>query len=189
MMTADELIEHLIGPPVAGRGCGDCVACCAILAIDEPELRKDAGVLCPHNSGCGCTIYAERPAMCRTWYCVWRRLAPMPAELRPDLCGLMFYLRIDPGNADPFQRVCLIGCVLPGWESLPRDSLLEIAAGLMHGVGMPVWLNRGDETEIVYPDARLRDAIADPDGTRFRDLVPQALAWRAMLPGRLDAPA
>ena len=88
--TEGSLRQVFFERPAPGRECETCIACCKILAINKPELRKASGVLCPHNTGTGCGIYATRPDICRTWYCLWRRIAALPDHLRPDRCGAVF---------------------------------------------------------------------------------------------------
>ena len=56
-----------------GRECGECSMCCKLLPIEDPELKKAAGKWCQHchpKRG-GCTIYETRPAVCRSFACVW----------------------------------------------------------------------------------------------------------------------
>jgi hypothetical protein len=53
-----------------GRQCGSCSLCCKVLVI--PELSKPAGPWCEHcNPGRGCSIYADRPPVCRAFGCQW----------------------------------------------------------------------------------------------------------------------
>jgi hypothetical protein len=57
-----------------------------------PDLGKPAGKRCEHLCANGCGIYADRPEVCRTWYCTWREDAwfGARAEYRPDRLGAMF---------------------------------------------------------------------------------------------------
>jgi hypothetical protein len=45
--------------------------------------------------GAGCTTYETRPAPCREFVCLWlgsqTTPKPLPAELRPDRSGILFY--------------------------------------------------------------------------------------------------
>jgi hypothetical protein len=78
-------------PPAPRRACGACSMCCKLLAIHDPALAKPANVWCPHvQKGCGCTIYARRPAPCVSFECLWLASAHAPPGLRPDrIHGLM----------------------------------------------------------------------------------------------------
>ena len=73
---------------VANRVCGECTACCTILAVGE--LNKANYQSCPHNCG-SCAIYDSRPRTCRTWCCSWL-LGRIEGDeqRRPDKLGLVF---------------------------------------------------------------------------------------------------
>jgi hypothetical protein len=89
---------------VQGRECGTCTTCCVELTIDQPELRKLAGHVCPHCVlGQGCTIYPTRPLVCRTWFCGWRQLDWIGESLRPDWSDVLICPTSDglPAGYDP----------------------------------------------------------------------------------------
>jgi hypothetical protein len=73
---------------VANRVCGECTACCTIMAVDE--LNKGNYQGCPHDCG-RCAIYDARPRTCRNWSCGWL-LGHIEGDerQRPDKLGLMF---------------------------------------------------------------------------------------------------
>ena len=71
MTTIHDLV---LGPAIPARACGDCVACCRVLNIDEPDMVKPADQMCMHCTGKGCGIYDSRPNVCRVWDCAWRRI-------------------------------------------------------------------------------------------------------------------
>jgi hypothetical protein len=84
-------LEKFLAP---NRECGSCSVCCVSLRIEDDELQKAADTPCLHIEECGgCSIYAQRPQVCRTWYCGWRIFPGLPNELRPDLSGLL--IRVD----------------------------------------------------------------------------------------------
>ncbi|HTU24239.1 MAG TPA: hypothetical protein VMF30_02505 [Pirellulales bacterium] len=74
---------------VADRACGECTACCTVMAVDE--LGKFMNMRCPHDAGGCCAIYASRPRSCRGWACSWL-LGHIAGDLRrrPDKSGLVF---------------------------------------------------------------------------------------------------
>lgn len=87
---------------IKNRKCGSCSVCCHALRIEQPNLKKLAGVPCQHlKPKGGCSIYSERPPVCQTWYCGWRILKIGP-ELRPDRCGVL--IRFD-GTSLCFQPI------------------------------------------------------------------------------------
>ena len=69
---------------VPGRECGGCTVCCTAMAIDGPDIQKDAGVTCRHCTAHGCGIYETRPSLCRDYHCGWRQLAVLDDSWRPD---------------------------------------------------------------------------------------------------------
>lgn len=56
---------------VTERQCGTCSLCCKLLRIED--IGKEADTWCQHckpGKG-GCTIYADRPAVCAVFQCEW----------------------------------------------------------------------------------------------------------------------
>ncbi len=80
----------LPGMLVAGRGCGSCSMCCKLLGI--PELEKPPMVWCSHaEPGRGCAIHAERPEVCRAFFCHYLRNPNLGPEWKPDRAGFLLY--------------------------------------------------------------------------------------------------
>jgi len=53
-----------------GRECGECTLCCKVTEVEA--LAKPADSWCPHcKPRRGCLIYANRPAECRAFSCLW----------------------------------------------------------------------------------------------------------------------
>lgn len=84
------------------RDCGPCTACCVLPRISaEPEFPngKPGYTPCQHlNLACGegsCTIYADRPNLCREYSCLWRAgILEGDERRRPDNLGLMFVVDV-----------------------------------------------------------------------------------------------
>jgi Fe-S-cluster containining protein len=73
------------------RPCGSCSACCVLLAIDAPKLKKPQLTPCPHlavPAGHGCGIYRHRPTVCREFSCVWRD-GLIEEQFRPHEIGII----------------------------------------------------------------------------------------------------
>jgi len=94
------------GGPRSLRTCGECRACCVVLGFearpDEASFAKPAGEACRHLGPTGCSIYPERPPVCRRFRCAWLQEQSLPASLRPDRCGVMFAMNdsvLGPGFA------------------------------------------------------------------------------------------
>jgi hypothetical protein len=104
----------------AARSCGECSLCCRVLRVDA--IGKLGGEDCAHRSETrGCGIYAERPAVCRDYRCLWLS-GGLRDDDRPDRLGAVIDLA-RPG-AGP---ILLIREALPG--AFDRSTRLqEIAA-------------------------------------------------------------
>jgi hypothetical protein len=82
---------------VPGRACGDCTLCCTVLAIDQPDIQKEAGVTCRHCRD-GCAIYEARPVLCRDYHCGWRQLPILDEDWRPDRSGVFVEVEVIDGE-------------------------------------------------------------------------------------------
>lgn len=101
-------IERRAEQAKGSRSCGSCNACCTIMAVGE--LHKPQRTKCCHLAE-RCTIYADRPASCRTFYCEWLVGDKLSSDerMRPDSIGLMFTRQYLPS----------IGYILEAWEVWP----------------------------------------------------------------------
>jgi hypothetical protein len=65
------------------RVCGDCTLCCKVMAIET--LAKPPNVWCADcRPGHGCMRYAERPAECHDFNCLWLIHADIPEHWKPS---------------------------------------------------------------------------------------------------------
>ena len=97
---------------VQGRACGTCTLCCKILAI--PELDKPAFQWCTHCTvGEGCTIHAERPETCRTFFCSYLVSPDLGDEWKPSKARFVLTynrgpnrinVHVDPGRLDAWRK-------------------------------------------------------------------------------------
>ena len=140
--------------------CGTCTACCRVFAV--PELKKPAGKWCQHCTiGVGCQIYENRPRVCHEYECLWlqsqKRDTPLPPELRPDRCRVVF---------TPTTNDSIMGAVtLPGYPDAWRKGVVKalidklLKAGMRVAVGPPastrqtlVWKGGEHPVEMTPPD-------------------------------------
>jgi hypothetical protein len=146
---------------VSDRDCGECTACCVTLRIEESQLRKAADVPCPHLKGQGCSIYADRPQVCRSWYCGWRYLAQLGDEWRPDRSKVLIRLREEP----------IPGVILQPLEapegSLTAIAVLEIIGGFVDS-SVPLCISLPTREGYTYAQLELNDLLAE--GVAARDL-------------------
>jgi hypothetical protein len=166
------LTKHL----VEGRSCGPCVGCCSIYQIRA--LQKPKYTLCKHCTGTSCAIYNDRPDDCRKFFCLWRRIAAMPEEARPDKIGIVFTYEIYHPPPAPFRKHYIIGRAIS--DPTVFDKPLGRAAVNMfiREGSLPVFIAHPLETKMVYPDPAFSDAILNPTTTTHVELVAAALAWR-----------
>lgn len=91
---------------VAGRACGTCTLCCRLPDIDL--FDKPANAWCRHCvAGKGCSIYDDRPSVCRDFLCLWMTDAGLDAAWDPSRSHMMIYRQgpqmtvlVDPDHAD-----------------------------------------------------------------------------------------
>ena len=175
-LAQNTIFDHL----VEGRECGTCVACCKILEINKPELKKPAGVLCQHCTGIGCGIYAARPAICRTWYCLWRRIGAMPDFLRPDKTGVVFSFDQHIPPRTPFERIYIVGRAIADPAAFDAPQIVAAIEMFIENGALPVWLSFQGGKRMIYPQFDFADAILNPTTTPWQSLTPRALVWRKM---------
>jgi hypothetical protein len=87
------------------RACGECFACCHVLAIRD--LDKPAGEDCKHldrtRKGHNCSIYEQRPFDCQQYACAWLLSSGFgDAWHRPDKIGVLFTSRDNRWEVVPF---------------------------------------------------------------------------------------
>ena len=76
--------------PVGDRSCGVCTLCCRLPEIDL--FDKPANAWCTHCvEGAGCSIYPDRPGVCRDFLCLWRTRQALGAEWEPARAKMMVY--------------------------------------------------------------------------------------------------
>lgn len=113
-------------PLVPGRECGSCHACCRYTSI--PALEKAPNILCKHWDG-GCTIYAERPEVCRGFFCAWRVMPNLDDGWRPDKSKIFLRITREADGAPGFEA-SLLGTLTP---HMTRELLSFIAQPIREG--------------------------------------------------------
>ena len=138
------------------NACGSCTACCRVYSISE--IGKPAGQWCEHCAvGKGCKIYEKRPWKCVEFECLWLHSQhggfgnPMPDEMRPDRCKVVF----SPLD-DTFIALCM-----PGSPDAWRKGAGRKVVDWLVGNGYRV--------------------LAGLPGTRTRTLIDPNLLFRAAL--------
>lgn len=158
----EQLYTRYFDTVAEGRSCGECIACCDILTIDDPKLKKPAGQVCPNHDGTGCTIYADRPATCRAWFCLWRRDESLPNTANPAECGVVFSVERSENPPNMFEHLFIVGRALNGPEDFEHpDTIASLNHFITEGT-LPVWLSFGGSKQLIYPHPDIAGSIADP---------------------------
>jgi hypothetical protein len=128
---------------VEGRECGECTACCGVLAIVDDGLHKPPGVVCEHcTAGRGCAIYETRPKVCRGFHCGWFMLADLGDGWRPDRSGILISFE---GAVGRDKRNSAVNLIVTGGEAVAKsDYFAGLAASFVDG---------GSKTYLVLPSA------------------------------------
>jgi hypothetical protein len=163
------------------RQCGPCSLCCD--ALEVAAVGKPVNQLCRHwVVGSGCSIYKDRPQMCRSFSCAWLQ-GHFSDEWFPDTARLVVHfsqgalnVAVDPACPDR-------------WREEPYFSkLCELSLN-----GIRVNGHGGYATLIVVGSNRFlllgRTAVADPTpfGTAFVPITPDTFqVWKARSPEHLQ---
>jgi hypothetical protein len=172
----DVLADLLYGPVIEDRPCGECTVCCVVPLIDTPELKKAEGEACPNCAGGGCAIYTDRPQVCRTFNCAWKRIPSLPPETRPDKLGVMFTLESNLPPRNVFEHIFYVGVAVSDPRALETSLARDVLAMLSQGV-LPVWVHWQGMKTLVHPNPDQADAILNPAPQRDRALVQWGRAW------------
>jgi hypothetical protein len=146
-----------------GRECGDCTLCCKVMAIEE--LAKPASAWCPHcTPGNGCLIYADRPAECQAFNCLWLVDERLEQHWKPNRSKLVLTtsedgieIRCDPGFPD-------------AWRKEPFRSEIRQWAVSGETFDMTVVVITGQKLILVTPEREFDFGIVQPDERIVREL-------------------
>ena len=134
-------------PIVPGRACGTCAMCCKVYHI--PELQKAVGVWCPHVvQGKGCSIYDDRPATCRAYFCRWMLDETLGPEWKPDRAKFALHLQrngvhLQVSVDHPYQTA---------WMKEPYYSQFKRWARQGADTGQFVFVRIGPRLIVLLPD-------------------------------------
>ncbi|MES1202733.1 MAG: YkgJ family cysteine cluster protein [Pseudomonadota bacterium] len=176
MLTVRTFTDIVLGQPIPQRACGPCVACCQLTEINEPQLKKPEGVLCPHCTGSACSIYDARPTPCRTYYCVWRRIAALPEEARPDRLGVMLHLAHPRPAPNPLMHVYISAQALTSWQDVSAAGFDAVLTVLKRSM-LPVWRKDGDDMRLLHPSPAIARIILKGGKPGTRRVAAEAEEW------------
>jgi len=137
-----------IAPPdtVPGRACGSCMQCCKLPAI--AELAKPSAKWCVNaRPGNGCAIYADRPPVCRKFYCDWMLNPKLGPEWKPDKAKFLI------GTAANGAVSVLVDPAAPAaWRAAPYYDALKVFASRLVERGDVLTIHAGRRMTVVLPD-------------------------------------
>lgn len=151
-MNEDQDSWAVIGPPVRGRRCGGCTACCVQLPVRA--MAKGANEPCRKLCSRGCSIYATRPDECRYFSCRWLMDESTADLRRPDKSGYVIDPMLDTVVADGQEGHVVQVWVDPARPDAHRDPALRAwLAGVAERLGIPALIrwNSRDAMFLVPP--------------------------------------
>lgn len=152
---------------VKDRKCGSCSVCCVSLAIDEPELKKKHAVPCTYlRPQGGCSIYADRPSLCKTWHCGWRMMPFMGPALRPDRSNLLVRLTGECwifGDADDQRESALMNN-----DTLNAMSAL-VSRNMKVSVSVPTKPGYCDAEHVINDD--IMEAVKERSLSKVKEII------------------
>ncbi len=143
------------GPPVRGRSCGACKACCVLVPVHlSADDYKAANERCRHACSKGCAVYAKRPEPCQVWSCAWLIQRETAGLRRPDLAGYVIDPMLDQVQAGEEMLDAVQVWADPARPDAHRDPALR---AWLRQVGMPA-IVRYSETDafVLVPPHRAR---------------------------------
>jgi len=177
MPSETDIETALFGPVLANRDCGDCTACCTALTVDTPDFKKPAGTPCTHLGPQGCSIHPARPHICRTWFCLWRRVAAMPDEARPDRSGLLVSLNFVREPRNLFEGVSVNIRKLAGSDAI-ETGMAGAILDLLCNQLVAVWFSDGSQKMLMHPHNEVAQLVIS-GAPAPSHLEGEVAAWRA----------
>ncbi|MFA5966579.1 MAG: YkgJ family cysteine cluster protein [Sphingomonas sp.] len=177
MQTEPDLETMLLGPILPDRGCGDCSACCTVLTVDTADFKKPAETPCTHLAAQGCGVHAVRPAICRSWFCGWRRVADLPDEARPDRSGLLVSLNFVREPRNCFEGVSINVRTVTAGQAIDKGIAGKILDVLCDRL-VPVWISDGSKKMLMHPENDVASLVISGEAAPA-DLRDEVAAWRA----------
>lgn len=121
-----------------GRHCGSCSLCCRLL--DVPEVGKQPAQQCSHcRPGKGCSIYSERPPICRNYACLWLIDPSFGDAWFPAECGIVADLHRQQDSGNTVLRFHVDPRRPNRWREEPYYSTIKHLSlcGLRNSLGGP----------------------------------------------------
>ncbi len=166
--------------------CGACSACCQELTFELFGALKPGGVMCEHaKPPHGCSIYHNRPHICRAYHCGWHHLPSLGEEWRPDQSEILITFRSGP---TPDGKTDGIDFLLTGdHDRVTWPPLVRYIATLIVD-GDPVYLSLPGGPGCQSPWVYLNNIPALSDAIARRHFADTAAALKQALQVCIDYP-
>ena len=150
------------GKKRTGRECGECSLCCKVIPIykksisaGEEDVSKPADEWCKHcRPGCGgCSIYPNRPKICRGFACNWLIDISVPEYWRPTESKIVMHFRKGEDDKIIFN-ICVDTEFPNAWRQEPYYSdILKFSRKGLEELGEPVGPYAFVEADELAPQA------------------------------------
>ena len=168
--------------PQEVRDCGSCTSCCTLLEVTD--AGKAVNEWCKYcEAGKGCTIYDQRPQMCRSFSCAWLQ-GHLNDDWYPERAGIVVHfsqdavnVQVDPDHSDRWRQE-------PYFSKLSEWSLNGIRRNGNPGYATLVAVG-GDEKFLLLG----RTVVPEPTsfGTAFLPVAAETFRyWKARSPEHLQ---
>jgi hypothetical protein len=167
--------------PPQVRECGSCTSCCTLLEVTE--VGTAVNEWCKHcEAGQGCTIYDQRPQMCRSFSCAWLQ-GHLDDDWYPESAGMVVHFSQDAVNVQ-------VDSAHPDrWRQEPYFS--KLSEWSLNGIRMNG--NRGYATLVAVGGSEKylllgRTVVPEPTpfGTAFLPVARETFRyWKATSPEHL----
>lgn len=143
------------------RECGECQACCTVLAVKV--MSKPEYMPCSEQCSSGCAIQSTKPAPCVAFECEWLR-GDLNEEHRPDKFGLIFSWQDTKFGKAMIAREC-------------RDGAAKEYEPFLKKIGENVLIIVSNETDrgLFTPKAQMRKVLKIIEKTKegMKQFVPK----------------
>jgi Fe-S-cluster containining protein len=125
--------------------------CCKVFSIDVKEISKPANEWCTHcrPSKGGCSIYADRPSVCRDFVCSWLVDSGTNDHWFPQKSKIV----ISRSDAPPILHFDVDADYADAWRREPYYQEIKTMAldGLRHET-FSVYVHAGNRDWVILPD-------------------------------------
>lgn len=123
------------------RNCDGCQACCQGFLIGSVNDKPFGNMVPCSYLGSECSIYEDRPQMCRDYYCAWAQEL-LPEFAKPSECGVVVSVEIDKEGRQYLKAVhkdSLREDVRVALDDFTRKNNSYFTTVKVIPIGRPLW--------------------------------------------------